>query len=398
MNFNRLFSIVEGQPPSTIGFNNIGPIIGASLISGGASLLGGIGSLFSKTNSNKQNAIENQKDRDFQHQEAELAYQRQRGLIDEQNQYNSFANQRRLAEQAGLNPYRLFGDGGSASGIAQSQGSTDAPQASGVTGRSFQPVLSAQDIQASSSAALNFAQAKLTNHQMGLTDANTRLVQMQGTMQEMQNNIFDKYGEYEKILGLKESDARVAFTDAQTSLTKINEKLSKYNLEEMLPEQVSNIIADTILKYSQSYLNDSLRFKSDQEREQAQKIFPVQTALLTATIAREYATAYNQRQQGYQSGVMGSLYDGFNSPGYQSLFQDARGKSFRNQGFKIIFNKTYKSTIDAIRSNNAYVKFMSGSRTPDGGFWDSLGSIFMNTGALSPFGSGFSPGSPVIGW
>lgn len=397
MNLNRFFSLVEGQPPSTIGFRNMPvPVVSAALISGGASLLGGIGSLFSKKDSNKQNAIENQKDRDFQHQEAELAYLRQRGLIDEQNRYNSFSNQRRLAEQAGLNPYRLFDQG--ASGISSSSGSTDAPQASGVTGRSFQPVLSAQDIQASSAAALNFAQAKLTNHQMGLTDANTRLVQMQGNMQEMENFIFGKYGEYEKILGLKESDARVAFTDSQTALTKINEKLSKYNLEEMLPEQVSNVISDTILKYSQSYLNDSLRFKSDQEREQAQKMFPLQVALLAATISREYATAYNQRQQGYQSGVMGSLYDGFNSPGYQSIFQDARGKDFRNQGFKIIFNKTYKSTIDAIRSNNKFVRYMSGARTPDGGFWDSLGSMFMNIASLSPFGSGLSPGSPTIGW
>lgn len=397
MNLNRFFSLVEGQSPSTIGFKNIpAPAVGAALISGGASLLGGIGSFFSKKDSNKQNAIENQKDRDFQHNEAELAYLRQKGLIDSQNQYNSFSNQRRLAEQAGLNPYRLFDQG--SSGIATSSGSTDAPQASGVTGRSFQPVLSAQDIQASSAAALNFAQAKLTNHQMGLTDANTRLVQMQGNMQEMENTIFSKYGEYEKILGLKESDARVAFTDAQTALTNINEKLSKYNLEEMLPEQVSNVISDTILKYSQSYLNDSLRFKSDQEREQAQKIFPVQVALLAATISREYATAYNQRQQGYQSGVMGSLYDGFNSPGYQSIFQDARGKDFRNQGFKIIFNKTYKSTIDAIRSNNRFVEFMGKSRTPDGSFWDSLGSFFMNVGSLSPFGSGFSYGSPTIGW
>lgn len=396
MNIIRLFSMLEGCPPSSIGFNNIAPMLGPALIAGGVSLLGGIGSLFSKKSANAQNAAENQKDRDFQHNEAELAYTRQKSLIDSQNQYNSFSNQRRLAEQAGLNPYRLFDQG--ASGIATSTGSTTAPQASGVTGRSFQPLFSAQDIQASSAAALNFAQAKLVNHQMGLTDANTRLIQMQGDMKAIENGIFSKYGEYEKILGLKESEARVAFTDAQTALTKINERLSKYNLEEMLPEQVSNVIADTLLKYSQSYLNDSLRFKSDQEREQARKLFPVQIALLAATISREYASAYNQRQQGYQSGVMGSLYDGQTSPGYQSIYQDARGKDFRNQGFKIIFDKTYKSTIDAIRSNNRFVEFMGKSRTPDGGFWDSLGSAFMNIGSLSPFGSGFSPGTPYRGW
>lgn len=388
MNLNRLFSISEGVPPSEFGFCYIFGMIGSAI----SAVTGAI----SQNHSNKLNQRENQKDRDFQHNEAELSFQRQRQLIDEQNQYNSFANQRKLAEQAGLNPNRIFDQG--AAGIATSSASTDSPQASGMPGRSFSPVLSAQDIQSASAAALNFAQAKLTNHQMGLTDANTRLVQMQGNMQSMQNVIFDKYGEYEKTLGLKESDARVAFTDAQTSLTKINEKLSKYNLEEMLPEQVSNVISDTILNYSQSYLNDSFRFKTDQDREQAQKIFPLQCALVAATICREYATAYNQRQSGYQAGVMGSLYDGPKSPGYQSLFQDARGKDLRNQGYKIIFDKTYKSTIAAIRANNKYVKFMSSARTPDGGFWDGVGSMFMQILQSVPFGATPSIGTPTIGW
>lgn len=365
MNLNRLFSLVEGAPPSTIGFHYIAPMIGAALVSGGASLLGGIGSLFSNKKSNKQNAIENQKDRDFQAQQAELAYLRQRGLIDEQNRYNSFANQRRLAEQAGLNPYRLF-DGGSASGIAQSQGSTNAPQASGVTGRSFQPVLSAQDIQASSAAALNFAQAKLTNHQMGLTDANTRLVQMQGDIQSMQNEVFSEYGKWEARLRVQEADARVAFTDAETALTKINQRLSKYNLDEMLPEQVSNVIADTILKYSQSYLNDSVRFKTDQEKDQAAKSFNLQLALLASTISYNYAASYNQRQQGFQAGVMGNLYNGPGSPGYDLTLNNSR-KVFNDNRMAVkIFNNTYQGVIKAINSSNAYNSYRHELRLPNG--------------------------------
>lgn len=385
MNLNCLFSLVEGQPPSTIGFNNIFGMIGSAF----SSIVGAA----SQNHANKVNARENQKDRDFQHNEAELSFQRQKQLIDEQNQYNSFSNQRRLAEQAGLNPYRLFGDGGSASGIATSSGSTDAPQASGVTGRSFQPVLSAQDIQASSAAALNFAQAKLTNHQMGLTDANTRLVQMEGSMQALQNKVFEKYGEYEKILGLKESDARAAFTDAQTSLTKINEKLSKYNLEEMLPEQVSNIVADTILKTSQSFLNDSIRFKTDQDREQAFKSFNLQMSLLASSIALNYASSYNQRMQGFQSGVMGNLYNGPGSPGYDLTLNNSR-QSFNNNRMQVtIFNKTYRGIIEAINSSNAYNHYRHQLRIPDGSFVkDYIVSPFYNAfDELPQLGIGVPP-------
>lgn len=343
-----------------------------SIISGGASLLGGIGSMFSRNKANKENMRftreENQKDRDFNHQEAELSFNRQKQLIDAQNEYNSFANQRKLAEAAGLNPYRLFDNG--ASGTAVSSSSTDAPQANSGGGRnaSIQPVFNPVDFQAMSSAALNFAQAKLTNHQMGLTDANTRLVQMEGSMQALQNKVFEKYGEYEKILGLKESDARVAFTDAQTSLTKINEKLSKYNLEEMLPEQVSNIVADTILKTSQSFLNDSIRFKTDQDREQAFKSFNLQMSLLASTIALNYASSYNQRMQGFQSGVMGNLYNGPGSPGFDLTLNNSR-QSFNNNRMQVtIFNKTYRGIIEAINSSNAYNHYRHQLRIPDGSF------------------------------
>lgn len=341
-----------------------------SIISGGASLLGGIGSMFSRNKANKENMRftreENQKDRDFNHQEAELSFNRQKQLIDAQNEYNSFVNQRKLAEAAGLNPYRLFDNG--ASGTAVSSGSTDAPQATAGGGRNavIQPTFNPSDYQAMSSAALNFAQAKFTNHQMGLTDASTRLVQMQSDMQSLQNEVFSEYGKWEARLRLQESDARIAFTDAETALTKINERLSKFNLEEMLPEQVSNIVADTILKTSQSFLNDSIRFKTDQDREQAFKSFNLQMSLLASSIALNYASSYNQRMQGFQSGVMGNLYNGPGSPGYDLTLNNSR-QSFNNNRMQVtIFNKTYRGIIKAINSSNEYNAFRHNLRMPDG--------------------------------
>lgn len=341
-----------------------------SIISGGVSLLGGIGSMFSRNKANKENmrftSEENQKDRDFNHQEAELSFNRQKQLIEAQNEYNSFANQRKLAEAAGLNPYRLFDNG--ASGTAVSSGSTDAPQATAGGGRNsvIQPTFNPSDYQAMSSAALNLAQAKFTNHQMGLTDASTRLVQMQSDMQSLQNEVFSEYGKWEARLRLQESDARIAFTDAETSLTKINERLSKFNLEEMLPEQVSNIVADTILKTSQSFLNDSVRFKTDQDREQAFKSFNLQMSLLASSIALNYASSYNQRMQGYQSGIMGNLYNGPGSPGYDLTLNNSR-QSFNNNRMQVtIFNKIYRGVIKAINSSNEYNAFRHNLRMPDG--------------------------------
>lgn len=390
MDLNRLFSLVEGQSPSTIGFNNIFGMIGSAI--------GAFTGAISQNHINKVNARENQKDRDFQHQEAELSFQRQKELIDSQNKYNSFSNQRKLAEQAGLNPYRLFDQG--SSGIATSSGSTDAPQASGVTGRSFQPVLSAQDIQASTSAALNVAQAGLMEKQgkeiesrIGLTDASTRQVQLQNIMQEFENDIFREFGRYEKILDISEKDARVAFTDAQTSLTKISERLSKYNLGNILPAQQRNIIVDTTLKSTQASLNEALAAKTDQDRQIAFGKYNAEIQLIFATIAREQATAYNQRMQGRQSGIMGDLYLP-GQPGYNLMSNNAASASWQSH-----INK-YKYLSDRDIYNGLMSEYISTMSQRYGYEWhkfhrrngDNFGHGLLDAAdSYLPLVSGFNP-------
>lgn len=324
MNLNRLFSISEGIPPSEIGFHHIFGMIGSAI----SAITGAV----SQNHANKVNQRENQKDRDFQHKEAELAFQRQQQLIDQQNQYNSYSNQRKLAEQAGLNPNRIF-DQGSA-GIATSSSSTDSPQASGMPGRSVSPILSAQDIQSASSAALNFANAALANKQeeavgaqIGYTSEATKQIRLQNISQDLQNEIFKEFGRYEKILGLKQKDAQVAFTDAQTDLTKVNKSLSKYNLDNILPAQQANLTVDTVLKDTNARLNEVLTAKTDQDRKLALGKYNAEVQLIFASIARERATAYNQRMQGRQAGIMGNLYTP-GSPGYQLMHNNAAAASW----------------------------------------------------------------------
>lgn len=324
MNLNRLFSISEGIPPSEIGFHHIFGMIGSAI----SAITGAV----SQNHANKVNQRENQKDRDFQHNEAELSFQRQKQLIDQQNQYNSYSNQRKLAEQAGLNPNRIFDQG--ASGIATSSSSTDSPQASGMPGRSVSPVLSAQDIQSASAAALNFANAALANKQeeavgaqIGYTSEATKQIRLQNISQDLQNEIFKEFGRYEKILGLKQKDAQVAFTDAQTDLTKVNKSLSKYNLDNILPAQQANLTVDTVLKDTNARLNEVLTAKTDQDRKLALGKYNAEVQLIFASIARERATAYNQRMQGRQAGIMGNLYTP-GSPGYQLMHNNAAAASW----------------------------------------------------------------------
>ena len=324
MNLNRLFSISEGIPPSEIGFHHIFGMIGSAI----SAITGAV----SQNHANKVNQQENQKDRDFQHNEAELSFQRQKQLIDQQNQYNSYSNQRKLAEQAGLNPNRIFDQG--AAGIATSSSSTDSPQASGMPGRSVSPVFSAQDIQSASAAALNFANAALANKQeeavgaqIGYTSEATKQIRLQNISQDLQNEIFKEFGRYEKILGLKQKDAQVAFTDAQTDLTKVNKSLSKYNLDNILPAQQANLTVDTVLKDTNARLNEVLTAKTDQDRKLALGKYNAEVQLIFASIARERATAYNQRMQGRQAGIMGNLYTP-GSPGYQLMHNNAAAASW----------------------------------------------------------------------
>ena len=324
MNLNRLFSISEGIPPSEIGFHHIFGMIGSAI----SAITGAV----SQNHANKVNQQENQKDRDFQHKEAELSFQRQKQLIDAQNQYNSYSNQRKLAEQAGLNPNRIFDQG--AAGIATSSSSTNPPQASGMSGRSVSPVLSAQDIQSASAAALNFANARLAGKQeeavgaqIGYTTEATRQILLQNISQDFQNQIFKEFGRYEKILDLKQKDAQVAFTDAQTDLTKINKALSKYNLDNILPAQQSNLTVDTVLKETSARLNEVLTAKTDQDRKLALGKYNAEIQLIFASIARERATAYNQRMQGRQAGIMGDLYMP-DAPGYNLMKNNAATASW----------------------------------------------------------------------
>ena len=81
-------------------FNAIGSVVG--------SLVGGLFQNKAIDKQNEFNAVENQKNRDFNAQQATIAYNRQRAIIDANNEYESAKAQRERLEAAGLNPYLMM--------------------------------------------------------------------------------------------------------------------------------------------------------------------------------------------------------------------------------------------------------------------------------------------------
>lgn len=149
-------SLLGSQSSNSSNSSNFSGMFG--LIGSG---LNAIANIFNQNQINKANMAMQNKQLQFNHDEAALAYQRQRSLIAEQNEYNSFSNQRQLMEQAGYNPNSLVGG---TAGTAVSSGSTSSSPATGSIGN---PAVAAKlDL------ASVFAQLESLKSQKDLNDAN----------------------------------------------------------------------------------------------------------------------------------------------------------------------------------------------------------------------------------
>lgn len=91
----------------------INPFVGAALVSGGASLLGGLWS-------NHSNAGQTHAQRQFQAEQNHMDRAWQQHMTDYVNEYNTPANQRARLEAAGLNPYMMMDTGNTGTAVAAS--------------------------------------------------------------------------------------------------------------------------------------------------------------------------------------------------------------------------------------------------------------------------------------
>lgn len=244
------------QPPisnSTNSFFNSNMF--SSIIGGG---LGILGNIFN----NRAISKENQKNRDFAHNEAILAHERNLELTDKQNQWNSFENQRALLTKAGYNPYALFSNGGS---IARGSSTTGSPQANSPSTGMPRSIMDPQMIQALSQAKLADAQARLLDSQKNLNDIQATEIPLNNAVERLlgknQANYYKWQSQNQEYaynwlyktegVRLSQLEASLQLTDEQSENFRATTSCALYNLNHLLPlqqQQLKKIINEVIPK------------------------------------------------------------------------------------------------------------------------------------------------------
>lgn len=303
----------------------------SGLMSIGAAGVGAVGDIVSGLFSGHANRRENRRNRQFAHDEAVLAHQRQLEIMDKMNEYNTPLAQRKRMEEAGFSPWTMTA--GDMAGSATSSGASGGAQAS-----------SPSSIPASFGdfgGLMNVLQAKMMESQINKTNAETNKLgyesegqRIENTFNEIQTNLLKAYGKIEKEIGLKVQDSISAMNDAQRQLFVVNQKLGQYDLEHLRPAQVSNYVASSLLSGSQASLNKLLEAKTDAERKQILNSISVQNNMMWSSIALNNAQirTYNEQarlfkeQSHYTSGLYGLAEQQFNIR--KSLWNEKNGPLF----------------------------------------------------------------------
>lgn len=257
------------------------PIVGGALITGGASLLGGIGNLFGQSNANKTNiklmreqnafnAQEAQKARDFNSQEASIArdFNSQEAALNRKFQaqmyqksldWRSPANQLKLMQEAGLNPNNFQNGVVSDSAPSGSVASSPAASSLAASGASTPTILNpyASAIDAMTRVASTLTDAKLKEQQGNYIDAQRATEDaMRNGKVELQNSVIS--------LNL----ATEALTKVQEQ--RVGKELIKMDYDtQLVQEQISNVRTDTDVKTFQARYQ---QLKGDEQKKINEKL------------------------------------------------------------------------------------------------------------------------------
>lgn len=279
----------------------IGPVAGP-IGSIASSLIGG---LFSKSEGDKQRefaAEQNQLNRQFQHDEAELAYNRNERTRNLQNQWNSEEQQVSRLKNAGINPYNAMA-GSSGTSVTSAGNTASAGNASG-SQMSYQQA-NMQWISEIANIGLVAAQTRLMNSEANRNDASSKNIELQSYMQDMQNQVFEKYGKIQALVGINKDDAMRGYYDAQRAFMNTVAKLNDDELRNMRPLQRNNLIAQEAATYAKTELDKILAIKNETERQIALKKLNWELNLMANMSVYYSASAFNQRQQGMLAGISG---------------------------------------------------------------------------------------------
>lgn len=234
-------------------WNGIGSVIG--------SLVGGFSQNEAIDKQNEANAVENQKNRDFNAQQATIAYNRQRAIIDANNEYESAKAQRERLEAAGLNPYLMM-DGGSA-GSATSASVTPATSSGSIPmqARRYE-FMQNMAMQAAQIANIN-ADTKEKEANAGATNNQSQLFWNQAEGQRILNEANEDYLKLSMKAGLNKIDAEASYYDSQRMFTHTQSYLNMRQFEIMTPALAGQAVSQAVLNSAKA-LNVDLNTKQGQ--------------------------------------------------------------------------------------------------------------------------------------
>lgn len=201
-----------------------------AIASGAISGIGAIGNLFTQNSANKKNIRfqreENEKNRKFAAQQADLAYQRQIEQWNRENDYNSPSASMARLKQAGLNPDLFYGSGVS-NMSSGSLSSVSAGSASGSASPSQVPL----DFSGIGQGALTAAQIRVMDAQADNLKADARKKGFEGDILESDASVRDALNSQQFTLGEMEIRVKGSAADLnEQQISNLREDLRRLKL------------------------------------------------------------------------------------------------------------------------------------------------------------------------
>ncbi|WGL30920.1 DNA pilot protein [Dipodfec virus UOA04_Rod_535] len=249
--------------------------IGSAVASAGSSLF----NIFTQNSRNKANAreqrLENERNRNFQREMAELAYQRNLEQWTRENEYNDPSNVRARLKSAGLNPDLIYGQG------AGNMVSADSPQMSGSGYGSGGVTPTNQPISEFSALALERQRAEIDN-----IKANTRKTESEADIYESDASFRDAWnqGQLDGLYSnIRVNNSQVELNDSSAARLRKEFEVLDHNIG-LIDSQRDKFIADAGL------VDEQTRIASIERTYKAQHI-ESEIRALAAKANLDYATA-----------------------------------------------------------------------------------------------------------
>lgn len=340
------------------------------------SVIGGVFQNAAIDKQNKANAIENQKNRDFNAQQAELAYKRQRAIIDVNNEYESAKAQRERLEAAGLNPYLMM-DGGSA-GSATSASVTPATSSGSIPmqARRYE-FMQNMAMQAAQIANIN-ADTQKKEAEAGLTGKQTAGQEIQNAYSSFNLQFDQKWREVVTKSNLDNQDADTLLKDAN----RFHVEFAAFRTAHLTPFEAANLASDTAKKDLEAA---GIKWGT----EMSKKLYPLVVQKYGADILNTKSQTWLNNQQGNFNNATfnarrNTINFGAGLAGYDML----------NAGLDFGVNKIKKGAFHNnallwVQNYKYYLEHLPGSPAT----WDGAIDSFFNR--VASFVPGASPLNPI---